>query len=55
MVPNNQGTHRDTIVIDGHKITLILPSTADSEVLWKVRDTLFQNSYLARKTPKICM
>lgn len=55
MVPNNPETYRETIVIDGHKITVKLPSKTDPSIFREVRNTLFQSSYLARKTPEICM
>ena len=54
MVTTDQEIHREIIVIDGHKITVKLPSKTDPAIFREVRDTLFQSSYLARKGPEIC-
>lgn len=54
MVPNNSEAHRETIVIDGHKITVMLPSKTDPAIFQGVRDLLFQSSFLVRKKQEIC-
>lgn len=54
MASVEKSVHLETLLVDSHKILLKLPARADPAVLWKVRNTLFQNSFLQEPLEKIC-